>query len=122
MQSKKCATKFCRRKRAPNRTLCHRCRNKKYAQRNKIVYAFNVLKSNAKRRCKEFTLTLDEFKTFCTNTGYINNKGTTSNSMTIDRIDNSRGYSFDNIRVLTLSENVRNMYVYYRSNYKTVTF
>lgn len=118
----KCATKYCRRKAAPKRTLCHRCRNKRYRESNKIVYVFNVLKSNAKRRAKEFTLTIDEFKTFCNNTGYLDNKGTSAHSLTIDRIDNTRGYSFDNIRAVSLTENVINYKVLYGNNYKTVTF
>lgn len=68
-------------------------------------YTYSLLKSNAKRRGKEFTLTLEEFKTFCQETGYLQGKGKKKKSMSIDRIDHTKGYSIDNIQILSLSEN-----------------
>jgi hypothetical protein len=62
---------------------------------------------NAKRRGKEFTLTFDEFKEFCMKTGYDEKKGKSSDSLSIDRIESSNGYSKDNIRAITLSDNVK---------------
>jgi hypothetical protein len=60
---------------------------------------------NAKRRRKDFTLTINQFETFCKQTGYDEHKGKTANSLSIDRVNNDRGYHFDNIRAITLSEN-----------------
>lgn len=76
-----------------------------WRERNPAKYAFAKLRWNAKRRRKKFTLTLDEFEDFCAETGYLMMKGRDADSATIDRIDNSKGYSRDNIRVLTNSEN-----------------
>lgn len=72
---------------------------------NPIKAAFVQLRDNAKRRRKEFTLTLEEFTSFCMATTYLDGKGRERQCLTIDRIDPSKGYTFDNIQPLTCSEN-----------------
>lgn len=47
------------------------------------------------------------FRQFCIDTDYMLNKGTSKHSYTIDRIDNNKGYTPDNIRVLPNVENAR---------------
>jgi len=101
----KCSTKYCRNERAPNRTICHKCRSRLFREKHPEIYFFNALRNNARRRGKEFTLTLGQFKQFCKETGYLQGKGKQRNDMTIDRIDSSKGYSIDNIQILTLSDN-----------------
>lgn len=78
---------------------------RKYKQKNPEKYYFNILRTNAKRRRKEFILTIDEFIQFCKETGYLQNKGKRKESASIDRIDTNKGYSIDNIQVLSLSDN-----------------
>jgi hypothetical protein len=70
-------------------------------------YWFDTLKMNARRRRKEFTLTLKQFEDFCRKTGYDTKKGRTADSLTIDREDVTKGYTFENIRAITLSDNVK---------------
>ena len=70
-------------------------------------YAYCTLKANAKRRGKEFSLTFDQFKKFAIETNYLRGKGKQSTSYSIDRIDNERGYTVDNIRIMTLADNSR---------------
>jgi hypothetical protein len=69
--------------------------------------AFQNLKSNAKRRGKTFELTFAEFKQFATNTNYMFGKGRKAESFHIDRKNETKGYSSDNIQVLTNSQNVK---------------
>ena len=88
-----------------HRKLCPSCHSKKMRKKNPVRYAYDTLKSNSKRRGKEFTLTFEEFSQFCHATDYIQGKGVTKDSYSIDRIDNSRGYTIDNIQILTVSEN-----------------
>jgi len=64
-----------------------------------------LLKSNAKRRGKFFDLTLEQFKTFCIDTGYMAGKGKKATSLSIDRIDVEKGYTIDNLQILTLTAN-----------------
>ncbi len=67
--------------------------------------AYYALRDNSKRRGKEFTLTLQEFEQFCYQTKYLAGRGRSVDSYSIDRIDNTKGYTAENIRVLTVSEN-----------------
>lgn len=104
---KLCKVRCCRRLKAKGRTICdHHIREDKKAK-DPVQYCYGVLRRNSRRRGKEFTLTLEQFRQFCYEEDYIQNKGKTHSSYTIDRIDNSKGYTIDNIRVLTNSENSR---------------
>lgn len=89
--------------------LCNTCKSKRYREKNPLRYAYNTLRSNSKRRGISFSLTFEEFKEFATETKYILGKGKSRDSLTIDRIDDSKGYEIENIQVLTNSENVRKM-------------
>lgn len=105
---KKCATKGC--KHTVKRALfCDICRQRVYRQNHEIKYIYSNLKHNAKRRGKEFTITLDEFVEFCKETGYVEGRGIKAENLTIDRIDPTKGYTKENIRAVTLSENVKLM-------------
>lgn len=86
---------------------CCKCRHEIEKERDPERYFYGVLKRNAKRRGHEFNLTLDEFRKFCLRTEYINKKGIKRNSLTIDRIDETKGYRADNIQVLKNHENVK---------------
>lgn len=66
-----------------------------------------VLKNNAKRRGHEFTLTLDQFLEFAIKTNYMARKGIYKDSYHIDRIDETKGYSIDNIQAITNTENIK---------------
>ena len=102
---KLCATKYCRNKRAPQRTICNTCKARRVRENRPEYYYFNALRSNAKRRGKEFTLTFEQFKQFCKETDYINKKGRLAHKYSIDRIKSYLGYSIDNIQIMTVSEN-----------------
>lgn len=98
---------------------CSSCRSRAYRKKFPIKYAFTTLKSNAKRRGIEFSLTIEYFTLFCTKTNYIRGKGKTSESYSIDRIDINKGYVEDNIQILTLRENTQKMHLEYCWQTKT---
>jgi hypothetical protein len=91
--------------RRKERKECHSCITARHRALHPCRAAYDNLKSNAKRRGHGFDLTYQEFENFAIATDYIANKGRTVNSYSIDRIDNTKGYSVDNIGVLTVSEN-----------------
>jgi len=102
----KCITKWCRNDRAPSKgKYCYKCRSRIDKERIPITYTFNALRNNARRRRKEFTLTIEEFTQFCQETGYMELKARHKTGMSIDRIDSSRGYSYDNIQIMNYSVN-----------------
>lgn len=87
--------------------FCNTCKSKRYRKQNPIRYAYNNLKSNAKRRGIKFDLDFEYFRAFCYRTKYIQNKGITHDSYTIDRKINKRGYVKGNIRIMTLADNAK---------------
>lgn len=101
----KCATKYCRNEAAPQRTICEKCKSRQLKERNPELYHYNIFRCNARRRGKEFSITFEEYKKFCRETNYLILKGKNAENASIDRIDDTRGYSYDNIRILTLAQN-----------------
>jgi len=91
-----------------NRHLnCPSCRSRRYRGKDPMRYAYRNLKTNSKRRGIVFSLTFEEFTKFARATNYIKRKGLSFDSYSIDRIDNMRGYTPDNIHILTMSDNAR---------------
>lgn len=92
---------------APSRTICYACKTRRYAKRNPVRYAFQKLRCNARRRGKDFDLTFEQFNQFYIRFDYMKKKGITSTAYHIDRIDENKGYTINNIQLLTNQENVR---------------
>ena len=103
---KRCSTPYCRNF-TRHGNICYTCSKRRYRNKYPLRAAFMDLRTNAKRRNKEFTLTLSQFELFCIKTKYLQGKGKTKDSFSIDRKDDSKGYTLSNIRILTLGENSR---------------
>lgn len=107
-----CATKNCRKKKAPRGNFCYSCIIRKFAAKHPEKYAYFTLRNNAKRRGKEFTITFEDFQKFCIKTKYMIKKGIERDSLHIDRKKEWEGYVKGNIQCLTNSENMRKRLVY----------
>lgn len=103
----KCSEPFCRSHNIKAKGLCSKHYTRKRRNENPLKSSYQALKDNAKRRGKDFSLTLEEFKKFAIETGYVYGRGRTVDSFHIDRIDESKGYHIENIQILTNSENVK---------------
>ncbi len=123
-----CREKFCTNKKAGKNTLCHKHIKRKWREKNIMLSAYGNLKTNAKKRKKEFTITFQDFKEFCIETEYLMGKGRSKTSYTIDRIRDEEGYVKGNLRVLTNSNNVkkennrRKQLVYVKYGSKSMSF
>lgn len=108
-----CKTKRCRRlvTEAAHSPWCSRCKSRRFKKEHLLKYLFNILRSHAKERGKEFSLTFPEYEAFCLKTDYHKLKGKTSLSLSIDRKDNNGPYAAWNIRTLTLCENTRRQFI-----------
>jgi hypothetical protein len=88
------------------RGLCH----KHWARLRKAVDPvydrYNHFKNNAIKRKKEFNITLEEFRKWCDDEGYLKN-GKRGKNATIDRDKNWLGYSIDNIKLITNRANIK---------------
>lgn len=101
-----CKTPHCRRP-GYRGSYCHRCHKRRYKERHPERYAYSNLRGNAKRRGKVFELTFEQFLQFVVKTNYMVSKGRFKQSYHIDRIDETKGYTIDNIQVITNTENIR---------------
>jgi hypothetical protein len=98
-----CAVAYCRNK--CKSKMCSTCRSRKSRLADPVRYAFNNLRNRAKQRSLIFTITLEQFREWCSKVQYIGFKGRSSSSYTIDRRYNDLGYHIDNIQVLTKQQN-----------------
>jgi len=103
----KCSTKYCRNQAYTGERKCCKCRARTRKERSPVSYWFEKARWNARRRGKQWLLTLDDFREFCERTSYLILKGRHGPQLSIDRIDGSGGYSRDNIRTLSVSDNAR---------------
>ena len=109
--AKKAAGKYCCAYNCTNKPvskkggLCHKHYARKRREDDPIGTRYNQFKGNAKKRHKDFTITLEQFRQFCKDTGYLINKGKRGKNATIDRIKNKYGYHIWNIQLLTLRQN-----------------
>ena len=88
------------------RKICNKCRSRLYRANNPIKDAYRGLRSSAKKRNIQFTVTYSEFEQLVNKTDYIAKKGSTRDSLHIDRIDATKGYCAGNLQILTCSENI----------------
>lgn len=114
-----CKWPRCRKEKANKKAFCHKHHHANQKEKNPISYTFSLLKSNATRRGKEFTITLKYFTNWCNETGYISTKGKTKNAMTIDRDNHELGYVPGNLKMMTNNEN-RKKYVSYLQQKKAL--
>ena len=81
--------------------LCHKHYRRKRREIDPVYCRYNNFKSNATKRKKIFTITLEQFRKFCKENNYIVEKGRRGQNATIDRIKNNYGYHIWNIQILT---------------------
>ncbi len=87
--------------------LCHKHYARKLRFVDPVGSRYNQFKSKAKQRQKDFTITIEQFRKFCSETGYIITKFKRGRNASVDRINNNLGYSIDNIQLLTMSKNIQ---------------
>jgi len=98
-----CKSKPCAKKRG----LCHKHYHVYRRQIDPVYDRYVNFKGNALRRGKEFLITLQEFRDWCQEKGYIIKRGYRGKNCTVDRIDNSKGYNIENIQLITNMANIR---------------
>lgn len=103
-----CQTIGCNKETKGNTKFCTNCRQRKWRTNNPFKYHWKNLKNRASQRMIPFSLTLDEFKQIWEKhpekwKERINDPA--KSRWTLDRIDREKGYHFDNLQVMTRSDN-----------------
>jgi len=102
-----CCVRFCTRPAPVGKHVCRTCQDRKWRAKHPEHHVWNNLRKSARRRGIECTVTLEEFKKFCADTGLISRIGRQPEDLTVDRRDPSLGYTYNNLRTLTNLENAR---------------
>lgn len=85
--------------------FCSRCVDRRTTANNRLNRLYINLKASAKRRGIPFDLTKGEFLVFCIEHNYHQRDNNNVDSLVVDRIDNTKGYTFSNIQAITHHEN-----------------
>jgi len=105
-----CVAHRCSNKSTPKDRFCSKHSKRYQKHKNAIKYTYHQKKFRAIERGISWELTVKEFTDFCSYTNYMELKGKTSTSASIDRIRSEEGYHKDNIQILTLGDNTRKMH------------
>ncbi len=91
-----CRAAYCRNPLPYGERFCSRCKTARWRKRNPLKCRYKWIRERALRRGQEFTLSFREFKEILD--GHL--------EMHLDRIDPSKGYTADNVQLLTVRENL----------------
>ena len=117
--AKKCATNGCGKTPHGNKKYCSKHQSQLYRAKYPIKACYDTLKMNAKRRGKEFTITLFEFNELILDTGYVESRGRLKDSLTIHRVVEEIGYVSGNLSVRTNADNLKAYNDFIRSRKNT---
>ncbi len=104
-----CMVSRCRNTMAPNYkfSLCHKCYQYRWRMLNPKRSAYTALRDHAVARKLEFSISFDYFTGLCDAHRYFEmTPETKGETLTIDRIDITKGYVVGNLTVVSHSENV----------------
>lgn len=96
---------YCWKKEKWNSRLCPKHSQRRWRACNPIQSAFRACIDHARARNLHWGISFADFKHMCEATSYVDAKGTTRHALTIDRKDACKGYTLDNVQVITQSEN-----------------
>lgn len=80
--------------------LCHKHYARKLRENDPVMVRYFQFKTNALNRGKEVGITLEEFREWSEENGYLKN-GRRGRAATIDRVINSIGYYRSNMQILS---------------------
>lgn len=101
-----CGRVIKRSKKEGRRRACRACRMREWRRVHPVRATYDNWRTNTARRGIPNEVTLMDFARFCVRTGYIYLRSI-GQDMTIDRPDSTKGYTVDNMQILTRVDNSR---------------
>lgn len=102
---KLCSVLFCRNAKPATGCVCSRCLMRRWRANNPVVACFQTLCHNAKKRGIPVLMTVEQFTEWVQGTQYMELRGRSAHSLTVERRDATRGYELSNITILTNAAN-----------------
>jgi len=100
-----CWVARCRNRSMDDRCLCHRHHMARWRQKHQQSAAYRALKDHARNRGLAFTISVDYFKGLTDSFAFFERNGNRADTLTIDRVDATKGYEPGNCRVISLASN-----------------
>lgn len=100
-----CCEPRCKNRRRKDRLRCFTHDTRRNRANHPMRHAYRNLKAHAKSRGIPFSLTFIVFRRFALRTDYLNRTGQKGSCLTVDRRNNLKGYTPQNIQPLTRAEN-----------------
>lgn len=97
----RCVTPYCRNSREGQNRRCSKCRRREWRERYPLKSRLAHVRDRARRKGLEFALTLEDFAELERLCG-----GPITSRHHIDRICVARGYTRDNVQVLSAADNI----------------
>jgi hypothetical protein len=99
-----CWVKGCRNMAKPDRCLCAKHQMQRWRSKDRVTADYCNLRDHAKARNIEFSITPDYWRGITDAFG-LYATGASGETLTVDRVDASRGYVVGNLRIVSLSVN-----------------
>lgn len=100
-----CKTARCRNRARKSGADCPKCHQRAWRASRPMRAAYATLRDHARSRGIVFAISFEYFERFAIEAEYIEKTGPFAGCVTVDRIDNRRGYVVDNIQALSRAEN-----------------
>lgn len=106
-----CCEPRCKNRRRKDRRRCHKCESRRKRAANPLWAAWRALKDHAAARGIAFRLKFIHWRPIAIQSDYVNRTGLNGHCLTVDRIDNTKGYFWskderrNNIQFLTRAKN-----------------
>lgn len=114
-----CRVPTCNNPSARHRTLCHKCRSRKYKRNNPWRYYYNSHKQSARRRKIPWKLTFKQFRKIWRDSGKFEAK-VNGEGWSMHRVDVNKGYEVENVEIIPVQLNVEIFWTHdrYQINFK----
>lgn len=105
MPNVECRIKSCNNASAKNRTICHKCRSRRYKEKHPFRYYYNAHRQAAKRRHIPWRLSFPEFKRIWKASGHWEDK-LAGEEWSMHRKDVNIGYRKGNVAIIPILLNI----------------
>lgn len=102
-----CKHEGCFNSAAYKRNECNSCKHRAWKEKNRVRFTWHMIKKSAKKRSIPFFVPFKHFKKLIEESNYYSGSGRLGTDLTVDRIDNRKGYCVGNLQVISRIENIK---------------
>lgn len=101
----KCIVKYCRNSPVSGSRLCSKHKHQRRKVNDPIGYYFDIARQNARARKIPFEIDKKYFTKLVLATDYMKKGGRDNSSLTLERVNNNKGYIKGNVKIISFEQN-----------------